>query len=831
MAALDTYLQFILDYAPYFYYIPGTGVDIDAGRGVGSAAFSIDFLYEAYTSGKCDSKKTDIYNKIVSLADWILTQQCTDEGWPNYGGFKSNENSGFYYSVDACRVLPALLKAYELTGDSDYLAAAVIAGKDFLKFMQDKQAYGGFARFLDVSDVGPKSPSTVSTSTEELAVRVPSQRKMFYASGRFWVFYSDGTNIQLKTSSDGITWSEPTLIEDVYLGLGAYFAICYDGTYIHYVRTPAASLFTLKYRRGMPNSDGIISWSEDEQTVTSGTYCTNDAGIAVDSDGYPWVTWADDWVTMSYVRPYVTTSTKNDGTWTTKPGYPMNLAPRDHYKPSPVSLENGKIYVVYAHAETAGSPDVIYGRLYNGSDWEAEEQVSTSNMDRTYFDRFCVLNIADDVHVVFLKDSANDIIYVRRSWGVGWGSEVTVHEDDNNGISPVMSYNPSTNDLYCFWGDDDDHIYYKRCHNGVWASVPTDLVDESVNHLTREDDINCFFQVYDNKIGICYMTKTASPYNIRFVWLSEAVLWDLRLDVECLYGLIGLKMLCSYDPDRKSQYETMMEKAVSFLREGFENLWLYYDPSDSSWHRIGLSENEIYDDPFAYALIGLYDYERWSLSCEKVYELINTIPASADYPGYNSSICWAGYIDVVKRKAACDYYDCVTSGILHDIRAVHDKPSLELSVQIINLHYEEFMFWGVKFVDWSSVENKQSTITVSWLGLLLLRYKPVKTLLTPVLNAGGENVTLYSIVEAGETVSYVEGITIKAVLKLALADEVVIEPGFMVTDFVKVYTVIPIRHHDKIMRNGVDYEVGSPQLFRFKGEPQYYAALCRRLVQ
>jgi hypothetical protein len=459
MAPLDTYLQFILDYAPYLYYIPGTGVDTDAGRGVAAAAFSIDFLYEAYNSGKFPTKETDIYNKIVALADWILTQQCVNNAKDAYGGFKSNETSTFYYSIDACRVVPSLLKAYELTNDSDYFNAAVLAGKTFLKTMQDKQAHGGFARFVDINDV-----------------------------------------------------------------------------------------------------------------------------------------------------------------------------------------------------------------------------------------------------------------------------------------------------------------------------------------------------------------------------------WDLKLDVECLYGLSGLKMLCSYDPDNKSQYELMMEKAVSFLREGFENLWLYYDPPDSSWHRVGLTENEIYDDCFAYALFGLYDYEGWSLSCEKVYELINTISASADYPGYDSHVCWAGYIDVVKRKSACDYYDAVTSGILHDVRAVKDKPSLELSVQIVSLYYEEFMFWGVKFVDWSPIEIKQSVITVSWLGLLLLRYKPVNTLFTPIVNAGGENVTLYSIVQSGETVSYSEGITIKAVVTLTLADEVVIEPGFMITDFIKVYTVIPVRHHDKIVRNGVDYEVGSPQLFRFEGEPQYYAALCRRLV-
>jgi hypothetical protein len=459
VSALDTYLQFILDYAPYFYYIPGTGVDPTFGRGVAAAAFAIDFLYEAYQDKQFESQKMDIYNKIVALADWVLTQQCIDPAKKAYGGFKSNENSTFYYSIDACRVIPSLLRAYELTKDSDYLNAAVLAGKTFLKTMQDKQAYGGFARFVDINDT-----------------------------------------------------------------------------------------------------------------------------------------------------------------------------------------------------------------------------------------------------------------------------------------------------------------------------------------------------------------------------------WDLKLDVECLHGLIGLKMLCKYDSENKSQYETMMETAVSFLEEGFENLWLHYDPSDSSWHRVGLTENEIYDDPFAYALLGLFDYEGWTLSCEKVYEFINSIAASADYPGYNAKICWAGYIDVVRRKAACDYYDAVTSGILHDVRAVKDKPSLELSVQIINLHYEEFMFWGVKFFDWSPVENKQSIITVSWLGLLLLRYRPPIGSFITFLEKYGKNLTLYSIVESGETVSYGAGINIKGVVRLVMPDELVLEPGYAVTDFIMIYTLIPLRHHDKIRRAGVDFEVGPPQLFRLKGEPVYYRALCRRLL-
>jgi len=460
MAALDTYLQFILDNAPYFYYIPGSGPDLSFGRGVASAAFSIDFLFEAYQDERFENRKTEIYNKIISLADFILTQQCVDNGKKAYGGFKSNETSSYYYSIDACRVIPSLLKAYQLTNDVDFLDSAKLAGATFLKTVQDKQTYGGFARAVDV----------------------------------------------------------------------------------------------------------------------------------------------------------------NDG-------------------------------------------------------------------------------------------------------------------------------------------------------------------------------------------------------------------WLLQMDVECLYGLIGLKMFAEqYDVANATAYQTMMSKATDFLRGGFENLWLFYDPSDEDWHRMGLSENEVYDDPFAYALIGLYSYEGWSLSCEKVYEFINTIPASADYAGYNPNICWAGYIDIVKRKAACDYYDCVTSGILHGIRAAKDKPSLELSVQIMNAHYEESMFWGVKFLDFSFVENKQSTITVSWLGLMLLHYQPVRTPFKAFLEKFGESVTLYPVLQAGETVFYGEGISIKAIASLRLPEEIIIEPGYTVNDFVTLYTLIPIRTHDKIRRHGVEYEASPVQLFRFKGEPDHYRAICRRLV-
>jgi hypothetical protein len=429
----EAYYNFVMDYAPYPFVVPGVGPDPNE-RAVVAAAFAIDFLYEAYGAKQFSDRKTVIYNKIVSLADWILTQQCTDSQREAYGGFKAGENSTQYYSVDACRAIPPLLKAYEVTKDMDYLDAAKLAGSTFLRNMQDQQAYGGFVRAVDINNA-----------------------------------------------------------------------------------------------------------------------------------------------------------------------------------------------------------------------------------------------------------------------------------------------------------------------------------------------------------------------------------WQPQLDVECLYGLLGLKMLAEkYDVANASLYQNMMGKAVGFLREGFEGLWLYFNPYDGEWHRIGLNENEVYDDPFAYALIGLYEYEGWSLSCRKVYDFLNTIRASAQHPAYNPAICWAGYMDVVGRFPACNYYDGVTAGILWRIRKNHDKPSLALSIKVIEKHAEDFMFWGVKHVDYSPVENKQAMATVCWLARLFLNYEEPLTRFTQVLRAQGETVTLYPIREAAESVGYGEGVDIQAIVSPARVDEVLLEPGYIINDYITLYTFTPLRQHDKIRRKGVD---------------------------
>ena len=470
MKVPNGYYQFIIDYAPYLYYIPGEGVDLTWGQAAMAAAFAIDFLYEAYYDPQFKAKQTEINTKIVALADFILTQQNTNPAKEAYGGFKSAEASDSYYAIDACRVIPGLIRAYRLTGTAAYLNAAVLAGATFLYNMQTQpeilgvhdQYYGGFARAVDINDA----------------------------------------------------------------------------------------------------------------------------------------------------------------------------------------------------------------------------------------------------------------------------------------------------------------------------------------------------------------------------WLQQ-------MDIENLYGLIGLKMLVKEDSTNKTKYETMMSDLASFLRSGFEDMWLNYDPpptGDGNWHRVGLSENEIYDDPFAYALVGLYDYEAWSLSNQKVYGFINTIRPNAKYPAYNPAICWAGYIDVIMRAPASDYYDGVTSGILWKIRKNHDKISLQFSMEIIDKHQDEFMFWGAKHDDYSYVENKQSTVTIAWLSLLFLNYQDPLTRFTQILKAAGENVILHAVKQSGSEVTYGEAVDIKALVSPASIAEVIIEAGYMINDYLGIHVFAPVRHHDKIRRKGINYEVTDIQAFEFQGETAYIRARMRRLL-
>jgi len=318
----------------------------------------------------------------------------------------------------------------------------------------------------------------------------------------------------------------------------------------------------------------------------------------------------------------------------------------------------------------------------------------------------------------------------------------------------------------------------------------------------------------------------------RYVTITNT--WSQWMLVEDLYDFIALKMLAeTYDTGSKPLYETMMADAVGFLREGFEQLYMWFDPKpsgDGKWHRIGINETEVYDDPISFALLGLYTYEGWSLTSQRVYNFVQSIRASAEHPAYNPAICWPGYIDVVTRFPACNYYDNITSGILWRIRAVHDKSSFQFAMQIIDHNQDKFMYWGSLFTDLSPIVEQKAMANVAWLSLLFLNYLDPVTHFTRILRKHGEGVLLFPIIEAVETVSYGGAFDILAIVSPVRVEEMVPEAGYILTDYLVLHIFAPIRNRDKIRRKGVDYEATELQEFDFQGAIIYRRIVCRRLL-
>jgi len=352
-------------------------------------------------------------------------------------------------------------------------------------------------------------PSTVGTSTWGMATAYPFQRKTFYANGQYWVFYSDGTNLVYRTSTDGITWSDATDVR--VCAYGEFFSIWFDGTYVHY----AYAELSIYYRRGTPDSDGAITWSAVEQTVSTTYNKAYYPFVSVDTSGYVWVGYVD-W--GGAYHPYVIKSGNNDGTWGATPaGFPYLLtATTGAFAVEVIPLTVDKMLAVYVKFENP-----VKAKRWDGSSWGTERSV-TSNIKDDF--AFSAVAQGDDVHLVFLKLTSYDIIYVKYTYtSDSFGTEVTVQASATEDSYPTLSINTANNKLYCFWAasPSDHHIYYKKRVAETWDSDPTDWIDESTDTIgtAMRQELTSFYKAFNKKIGLAYMTKVASPYNVRFACL------------------------------------------------------------------------------------------------------------------------------------------------------------------------------------------------------------------------------------------------------------------------------------------------------------------------
>ena len=242
-------------------------------------------------------------------------------------------------------------------------------------------------------------PSIVAQVGNFDSIMYPFQRKIFYANGRFWVFYFDNGYIYYRSSNDGISWSDAIQLRSVNNPYD--FSLWFDGQYLHYVCIDGQNIY---YRRGIPNPDGSITWSADEQLVLTSSESIKFPFIAVDSFGYPWIVY----IIRTYGAVMAVKSSRNDGVWETESGFPQSLDGFGHpnVAGSIIPLTNGKMLAIYT--EYSG---LIYARAWDGSSWLSKASTIYNIIVNPAY--HSAVAQGDDAHVVFLRDSSYDIIYAK----------------------------------------------------------------------------------------------------------------------------------------------------------------------------------------------------------------------------------------------------------------------------------------------------------------------------------------------------------------------------------------------------------------------------------
>jgi len=315
------------------------------------------------------------------------------------------------------------------------------------------------------------------------------QDKTWYALGRYWAFLSDpsSNDISFTSSPDGSTWSDLTAITS--LGYyGGQYSVWWDGTYFHMAYCEdtlqsTGSSGALFYRRGTPHLNGTVTW-DTEQTVVAQPANDGTAWfkpvICTDSNGYPVIAygWCNAGVAPVDQDTIVLRSSTKNGTWTTDGAFTTDVggANSSYVRPDIVPLTNGKIYVT---VQTSGGTSVSRGELYNGSTWGSLEAISTEEIPDQYIPSVLAIGNGDTVYYTF-RTTDNKIKMVIRTYGSGWGSELTVSDTAYDTTTPELVSPLNDTGVYIFWaGSPNPYTVYYRYYNSGSFGTTTQFAYET----------------------------------------------------------------------------------------------------------------------------------------------------------------------------------------------------------------------------------------------------------------------------------------------------------------------------------------------------------------
>jgi hypothetical protein len=393
------------------------------------------------------------------------------------------------------------------------------------------------------SIAGP--PATVSTTGDGTFFESSYLQSSFYAKGLYWLFYeqSDATCegqagcMMYTTSATGSSWATPTQVP-VHI-TDNDFSVYTNGTSVFYVRYNETYFESscgqkLLFGLGDLSTSGSITW-QPEKTIFTGASNRgySDDEITVDSKGQVWVAYMIDNHSScggsGTERPEVMHSAgTNYASWTGNTT--LTTTSSDIWHIALVPVGSGEVYAAYWKSESCtgcSNNYDIHGRLYNGTAWGADEQISSTT---TLSDvNAWLFSSSTSVYMIYFDNSTESYYFATRSSSGTWTTNTIWTAETHTG---AIAFSPS----YYSLPDSAGYDAKDKLFDLFYLNSTTQTIDQwsgsgsswtktigllSTATVPHPDGISSFIQSSTTAIGSIFYIGSQSPtYTINSAILS-----------------------------------------------------------------------------------------------------------------------------------------------------------------------------------------------------------------------------------------------------------------------------------------------------------------------
>ena len=245
-------------------------------------------------------------------------------------------------------------------------------------------------------------------------VSLNDQQKLFYSSGLWWVFYSDGSSMQCTTSGDGTNWALPIAINSSVVA-GSKFSVWFDDVtnVLYYVATSGGS--DLHYRYGALSASGCgsISWSMNNTEVAGTFGNVNTPTISAVGPSSIWISVTENTRINYYIEAFLCNSTGCSSKLVVTPPYAT-------YESIILGMGSGqgassKAGLLYAADTGSGGSALNFDYTTNGgSTWNSSAFTTVNTYQGN---RMSAFSIGTTVYIAANEYNPNNILFFKYTLG------------------------------------------------------------------------------------------------------------------------------------------------------------------------------------------------------------------------------------------------------------------------------------------------------------------------------------------------------------------------------------------------------------------------------